>query len=117
MDLDFPFFQYHAGVIDSVRARSGNLPPVCNMDWDAYVIRIHDPLPGRDPDLYHMISSAELTSLSPRLWRAVHGLTPDQKPYIYESLRKSRYAVSAASLHPLKVEARTIQIFSLAATG
>ena len=113
MEADLPFFAHHQTVLDAVGGRDHNLPPIYNADWDAYLLRVDKAVQGADPSRYHLVNSAELMSLVPRMWKAVHGMLPDNQPYIYENLRTKKYYVSRGSLHPLRETVKTVQLFSL----
>ena len=82
-----------------------------------HLFRIERALPDRNPDKFHLVSKAELRTLSLRLFNLVHDVIPDGRPVLYDSVRKRKYYISANSLHPLKQEAKTIQLFALVATS
>ena len=144
MDLDLTFLRYMQNVQDAIGGTDGELPPTYNSDWDMFLLRVDQPMPGRDPDTYQLVSPGELQNLSPRLFKAAQVISilnadryalkvgfpqiielvlspiqvyPVPKPFLYETLRKKKYYVSSHSFHPLKQEAKTIQLFSLVASS
>ena len=117
MELELDFLWFHQKLHDVLKDFAGGLPQHFDNKWLNYIIRVDRVREGQDPTLYHLINGFELHTLSPRLWKAAHGLSLDHEPFLSQSLRMKRYHVVADSLHPLKDYASVIQLFALVAPG
>ena len=117
MDLQLRFLPYHQGVLKAVQGQDGGFPCNYDQEWTSYIVRVFRAVPGQDPDRYHFVSGNELQTISPRLFKAVHSLLPDGKPFIYDSLRRRKYRVAANTLHPFRETVEVVQIFALVASG